>query len=307
MTVDVKKIVTDKYAGVPFAAWAGGVVALVFAVQWWRKRNGAATATSPAGATDTTTPGGNDTTSQPLFLAQPVPVQSTTGAVLASTGQAATNDAWRSMAVQWLMSSRGLSSVDATRVIDDYLNGQAQSIADGTYRDAAIAQFGLPPSIPSGGSTIQAPKAAKQGTPPCLHYVTGNGDSTWLELSYLYFGTAGYKDQLAAANPNVSEPITANTPVNIPALNVTSPAGTLSAPTNLQTSAVTTNNFTLSWNPVAGATGYEIHYPNGVDKTLTDTHAFIYGLAAHTTYTFTVYAMNGTTRGPGASINVHTK
>lgn len=216
LPVEPGKILKSKIGGVPFAALAGIVVVGTLGYGWWRKRN------QPAPPVDTTTGGaeGNADESQPLFLANPG--STLTGAAV-TVPTATTNEQWAQLAIQWLVTSRGMSATDAARVIQDYLAGIPQSTADGAMRDAAVAQFGLPPNVPTVTGTLNPPRPSKQGTPPCLHYVQGNGDGTSLELSYLYFGNAGYAEAIAQANPGTGEPYAPGTAVQVPAVSVTAP------------------------------------------------------------------------------------
>lgn len=288
---EVKKVISGKIVGIPFAVAAGVVVVGALLYSWWKKRKAGTAAVSAD--TAAAAPGGNSTDSQPLFLAhEPTPP------VLTSTNQPATNEDWRRQAIQWLISNKQLSSTDAARIIDDYLAGNQQSQADGAFRDAVVNVLGLPPTIPSGGTTVNPPKAAKQGTPPLLHYVQGTGDTTFLELSWLYFGNAGYVAAIQAANPNAAEPLTPGTAVQIPAVNAPPAAGGIGAPKNLRIGHLTTGGFDLGWDGVAGATQYQVALNGRGIADPTARTAFVGPLQPGTQYTVTVRAYSNGAYGP---------
>ncbi|MET9428863.1 MULTISPECIES: glycoside hydrolase family 18 protein [unclassified Streptomyces] len=63
-------------------------------------------------------------------------------------------------------------------------------------------------------------------------------------------------------------------------------------PAGLTTGAVTASSVALSWNPVAGATGYHVYRDGTKAQTVTGTSATVTGLAANTAYSFQVSAVN---------------
>lgn len=276
--VNPKAILTQKIGGIPFPVLAGVVVVGALGYSMYRKRKAGA-----APAADTSAGGNQTDQGQPVFEANKVPAQSTTNAVLAGTGQIATNDDWRRLGIQWLVSNKAMSATDASRVIDDYLAGNPQSVSDGQLRDAVIAVYGLPPTIPSGGSSATPSKAKTQGTPPTIHYVQGSGDTTFLELSMLYYASTAYVQALTDANPNAGEPFNIGTPIQIPSVKpipvvnpnptpspaptptptptptpAPAPGKTFGAPVNLHTISATPTSFTVQWDPVPGATRYRV-------------------------------------------------
>ncbi|RKP46270.1 chitinase [Cohnella endophytica] len=81
-------------------------------------------------------------------------------------------------------------------------------------------------------------------------------------------------------------------------------------PGNLQSTAKTSNSVTLSWNTSTdnvGVTGYTVTY-GSTNVNVTGTSATISGLAANTTYTFTVKARDaaGNVSGPSNALSVTT-
>ncbi|MGP4087241.1 chitinase [Streptomyces sp. KR55] len=77
------------------------------------------------------------------------------------------------------------------------------------------------------------------------------------------------------------------------------PAPTIpGAPSGLSVSSTTSSSVSLAWNPVSGATGYNI-YRNGTKVTaVTGTSATVTGLAASTSYSFQVTATNAAGESP---------
>ncbi|MBD9704312.1 carbohydrate binding domain-containing protein [Streptomyces sp. ID01-12c] len=65
-----------------------------------------------------------------------------------------------------------------------------------------------------------------------------------------------------------------------------------SAPTGLTVSGSTSSSVSLAWNPVLGATGYNVHRGGTKVRSVTGTSATVTGLAASTSYTFQVTATN---------------
>ncbi|MDX2947843.1 MULTISPECIES: chitinase [Streptomyces] len=65
-----------------------------------------------------------------------------------------------------------------------------------------------------------------------------------------------------------------------------------SAPAGLTVSGSTSSSVSLAWNPVPGATGYNVHRGGTKVQSVTGTSATVTGLAASTSYTFQVTATN---------------
>lgn len=70
------------------------------------------------------------------------------------------------------------------------------------------------------------------------------------------------------------------------------------APAGAAVSGQSANALTLSWNAVAGATGYHVHQDGVRVQTVSSTSAQISGLAASTSYSFQVSAYNAAGEGP---------
>lgn len=78
------------------------------------------------------------------------------------------------------------------------------------------------------------------------------------------------------------------------------------APGDLRVQAATTTTVTLAWNPVAGADNYRLEYGTET-KTISGSSTTVSGLAANTSYTFRVAALNGAgTPGPTATVTAKT-
>ena len=257
-----------KVLGVPFPVAAGVVVVGTVAYGYIRKRNSSQTASQSTDTGSSVDTGVQDNISSTgSFSAVPV---------LTSSGTADTNDTWSRRAVDWLMANKGLGAGAAQQIVQDYISGNQLSMQNGQYRDAVVSAIGFPPQIPTGGSTLSGSPATKQGTPPCAHIVQGSNDTTWLQLSYLYYGTgdATQIGNLQAANPGYSEPLSMGTVLQIPkALSNSTPTTpiTPSAVTNYGWFRADTS-YTLdsiarryqvssadirTWNPGLGTTVYK--------------------------------------------------
>lgn len=205
-----------KVLGVPFPVAAGIVVVGTIAYGVIRKRGEVQTEAQSA---DTATPADysslDSVSNTGGFSAQPI---------LTSTGAPDSNDSWGRRAIEWLVANKGMGYGNAQQLVNDYLSGNQLSIQSGQLRDAVVSALGLPPQIPSGGSTLAGSPAVKQGTPPCAHIVQGSNDTTWLQLAYLYYGSATAADisNLQSANGGHSEPLSPGEVLQIPAKAATS-------------------------------------------------------------------------------------
>ncbi|MFF4388499.1 chitinase [Streptomyces sp. NPDC001552] len=70
------------------------------------------------------------------------------------------------------------------------------------------------------------------------------------------------------------------------------------APTGLTASATSSNAVALSWSAVPGATSYTVHRDGAAPLSVTSASAAVTGLAAATTYTFRVSAVNAAGESP---------
>ncbi len=112
-----------------------------------------------------------------------------------------------------------------------------------------------------------------------------------------------YRFTVSASDPSgnrssESNQVTATTPASVP------PA----TPANLRLAGATVNTLTLAWDPVAGATRYELHSNVAGTYSTTETSRTAHWLQPNTGYTFTVRAINaaGTMSGPSAPLTVRT-
>jgi chitinase len=71
-----------------------------------------------------------------------------------------------------------------------------------------------------------------------------------------------------------------------------------SAPTGLAVSGVTSSSVSLAWNAVSGATGYHVYRSGTKVQAVSGTSATVTGLAASTSYTFQVTAVNAAGESP---------
>lgn len=220
-----KALLSRRFLGVPAGVFVllGAAVVLFFA---YRMRSsgdvtGVATATDATPAGDT---GSTDDTQQPDFSALPDAPSATP--VVTTTATNDTNDLWQRRAITWLMST-GYSLQIATNSISKYLSGDPLTTEEGKARDAAVAQFGLPPesvpdviqksSNPTSSQGRNTP-ATKQGEPPLNHKVVNGNDNTPSELAVLYYGTND-KDatsKIESANTTLVTPYAPGTSVHIP-------------------------------------------------------------------------------------------
>ncbi|MGJ5833132.1 chitinase [Streptomyces ossamyceticus] len=76
------------------------------------------------------------------------------------------------------------------------------------------------------------------------------------------------------------------------------PPTVLSAPTGLAVSGVTSSSVSLAWNAVSGATGYHVYRSGTKTQAVSGTSATVTGLAASTSYTFQVTAVNAAGESP---------
>jgi chitin-binding protein len=89
-------------------------------------------------------------------------------------------------------------------------------------------------------------------------------------------------------------------------------ATALLAPTNVTAAATSSTTGTLSWTDSTGATSYAIYYWNGRQSVYlgsvsgTTTSVTISGMAANTSYQFTVVAVNSTSSAASAWVTLTT-
>ncbi|MFJ7153837.1 chitinase [Streptomyces sp. NPDC101118] len=204
-------------------------------------------------------------------------------------------------------------------------NGGFESGLDGW---TCTAGSGTTVSSPvHGGSSALKATPAGQDNARCAQTVTVRPGSTytlsaWVQGAYVYLGATGTGTtdtstwtQSAGSWTRLSTSFTtgaATTQVTVythgwygqPAhhvddLTLVGPAPDggqqqpPATPAGLTAGGATAGSVGLSWNPVAGATGYRVYRDGTQVLTATGTTATVTGLAASTTYTFQVSATNG--------------
>lgn len=210
----LKALTSKKVAGVPvvYIAAIVAVVILYMAIRSKPTPDPAAEDAAASDGADTEGDASYDVVSQqPVFL-----VPSTTTA--AATPVEFTNDAWGKQAIEWLIAQGNDPSLSSS-AITKYLASDNLTFQEGSLRDDAVKQFGLPPEGLSTSRTLgyKGPASA-QGVPPTDHTVRGKSDDTFKELARLYYGSenADYVAQLRARNSTAREPLAVGTTVRIP-------------------------------------------------------------------------------------------
>ncbi|MFD9408357.1 chitinase [Streptomyces sp. NPDC059989] len=121
----------------------------------------------------------------------------------------------------------------------------------------------------------QTPGAWKQLT---TGFRTGPSTTSVTVYTHGWYGQpAHFTDDLTLVGPDPGGPVDPQPPA---------------APTGLTASGATASTLNLSWSAASGATGYTIHRDGAAPLSVTGTSATITGLAASTTYTFRVSAVN---------------
>lgn len=195
---------SKRVGGVPVIYIAGGVVA-VLAVYAWRAKSAPA---APA-ETDTTT----DTTGAPTdgtlypsppdgTVSTPVTGQETTP----TTGNTAITDngAWLQAAETYLI-GKGYGAGTAQLALQTYLDGSDMTYDQGVMRDAAIAQFGLPPDGATIGATGAKPPTPAVYTGYKENPVTGEIFGVKADGSEVYLSNAEWKS-LGSPKPTETVP-----------------------------------------------------------------------------------------------------
>ncbi|MFB7254740.1 chitinase [Streptomyces nojiriensis] len=184
-----------------------------------------------------------------------------------------------------------------------------------------------------GGSSALRATPAGQDNARCSQTVTVQPDSTytlgaWVQGAYVYLGATGTGTTDVSAwtqTPGAWKQLTttfrtgpATTSVTVythgwygqPAhvtddLTLVGPdpggpgqPGPPAAPTGLTASATSSTSVALSWSAVPGATSYTVHRDGAAPLSVTSASAAVTGLAAATTYTFRVGAVNAAGESP---------
>ncbi|MFD3545112.1 chitinase [Streptomyces sp. NPDC058655] len=182
--------------------------------------------------------------------------------------------------------------------------------------------------VHGGGSALRATPAG-QDNARCAQTVTVKPDSTytlgaWVQGAYVYLGAAGTGTTDVSAwtqSPGAWKQLTATFRTGPATTSVTvythgwygqpahltddvtvvgpDPGGPgpgqpqpPAAPAGLTASATSSTSVALSWSAATGATSYKVHREGAAPVAVTGTSAAVTGLAASTTYTFRVSAVN---------------
>lgn len=259
--LETPPVLRKKIAGVPVIVILG-VVVLVLAVVAYRMRDTNAQDDEPVAASDddqgysdsALLAGSGDTSGYDAFVANGSITAAPADPADAADTPDPTNEEWVRKATEWLVTTRNVSGGKAQSALTKYIQGDNLTYEEGSWRDLAIRQFGVPPEpIGAVGSTGAAP-AKRQGNPPTKHVVKGSSDDSLSDLAQLYYGrkTNEIYDLLQNANKasgleryTPSAKIAAGTSVNIPKYT----------PPKYYTSTKTTN------------TSAEIARKNGISQT----------------------------------------
>ncbi|MEV6577673.1 glycoside hydrolase family 18 protein [Streptomyces sp. NPDC051582] len=206
-------------------------------------------------------------------------------------------------------------------------NGGFEAGLDGWSCSAGSGSVVTTP-VHAGSSALRATPAG-QDNARCSQTVTVKPDSTytlaaWVQGAYVYLGAAGTGTTDVSAwtqTPGAWKQLsttfrtgTATTSVTVythgwygQSAHLTDdvtlvgpdPGGTgpgqprpPAAPTGLTASGATASSLNLSWSAASGATSYTLHRDGAAPVSVTGTSATVTGLAASTSYTFRVSAVN---------------
>ncbi|MGW6978739.1 chitinase [Streptomyces sp. NPDC054932] len=184
-----------------------------------------------------------------------------------------------------------------------------------------------------GGSSALRATPAGQDNARCSQSVTVRPDSTytlgaWVQGAYVYLGATGTGTTDVSAwtqSPGAWKQLTTTFRTGPSTTSVTvhthgwygqpahftddltlvgpDPGGPgqpqiPAAPTGLTASATSSSSVALSWSAVPGATSYTVHRDGAAPLSVTSASAAVTGLAAATTYTFRVSAVNAAGASP---------
>jgi len=166
---------TRKIGPLPGWAWVAIIVVGVYAVYWYRNRNGSTVPTPLVGSSvgDAT---GSDTTGDATYGGSGTTTLTNSGS---TTTKYASNGDWGIAAINYLV-GQGDSPIDASNAINDYLNGvdlkgnvtYAQLIA------AAIAELGAPPNGALPIVDTGKPVTTTTGTQDANVVISSSGNQT---------------------------------------------------------------------------------------------------------------------------------
>ncbi|MFF4010124.1 chitinase [Streptomyces sp. NPDC001717] len=210
-------------------------------------------------------------------------------------------------------------------------NGGFETGLDGWSCSAGSGAVVTTP-VHGGGSALRATPAG-QDNARCSQTVTVKPDSAytltaWVQGAYVYLGASGTGTTDVSTwtqTPGAWKQVTTTFRTGPSTTSVTvythgwygqpahftddltlvgpDPGGTgetkpPAAPTGLTASAGSSSAIALSWTAVPGATSYTVHRDGAAPLSVTTTSATVTGLAASTTYTFQVGAVNAAGESP---------
>ena len=159
-------ILGRKVGGVPVLYIAAAIAVILVTLAWQTLRHKRAATNNTTGAPADSTANDGAYSDVPMVPAltygsvTPFPAQGPT----VDTGTNAaikTNDQWFKAAEQYLI-GQGYNAGDAQVALQHYLQGADLSYDQGVMRDAAVKEYGLPPTITDTG--ITAPKVTPEAT-----------------------------------------------------------------------------------------------------------------------------------------------
>ncbi|WP_323186089.1 glycoside hydrolase family 18 protein [Streptomyces sp. NBC_00047] len=228
----------------------------------------------------------------------------------------------------------------ASTDIDAVRNGGFEAGLDGWSCSAGSGAVVATPAH-SGSSALRATPAG-QDNARCAQTVTVKPDSAytlaaWVQGAYVYLGASGTGTTDVSAwtqTPGAWKQLTTSFRTGPSTTSVTvythgwygqpahftddltlvgpDPGGPgqpqpPAAPTGLTASATSSTSVSLSWAAVPGATSYTVHRDGAAPLSVTSAAASVTGLAASTTYTFQVSAVNAAGASPkSAPVSVTT-
>ncbi|WP_406366090.1 chitinase [Streptomyces sp. NBC_01546] len=228
----------------------------------------------------------------------------------------------------------------ASTDIDAVRNGGFEAGLDGWSCSAGSGAVVATPAH-SGSSALRATPAG-QDNARCAQTVTVKPDSAytlaaWVQGAYVYLGASGTGTTDVSAwtqTPGAWKQLTTSFRTGPSTTSVTvythgwygqpahftddltlvgpDPGGPgqpqpPAAPTGLTTSATSSTSVSLSWAAVPGATSYTVHRDGAAPLSVSSAAASVTGLAASTTYTFQVSAVNAAGASPkSAPVSVTT-
>ncbi len=182
-----------------------------------------------------------------------------------------------------------------------YLNGVACQSNSSTYNKLAFRQTGTsctPPAIP-GGFTASAISSSQinlswNAVPGAIGYDLFYCDGTYItyttSTSFSHTGRAS--NTTYAYKIDAQKSSTCVSPLSN-CVNATTPSTCTppSTPAGFTATSASSSQINLSWNPVAGAIGYDIYYCDGTYITFTTSSSFSHtGRSASTTYAYKIDA-----------------